>query len=81
MNNMDKQALADVANGFTEEEKRFILKMFPEEYLTDELNRREMIASKTLNDVCTILQDIKTGMSLEEMRDMICHIKSIVKEK
>lgn len=80
MNNMEKQTLADVANGFSEEEKRFILMMFPENYLTDELERRQTIATKTLNDVCTVLQDIKTGMTLEEMRDMICHIKCIVKE-
>ena len=77
---MEKQTLADIANGFSEEEKRFILMMFPENYLTDELERRQTIATKTLNDVCTVLQDIKTGMTLEEMRDMICHIKCIVKE-
>ena len=62
-----------------EEEKAFLTRMIPSEYMIDELKRRNELTNNTLDNVVEILRKAKENMSLDEMESMIGDIRSALK--
>ena len=65
--------------GMKEEEKAFLTRMIPSEYMIDELKRRNELTNNTLDNVVEILRKAKENMSLDEMESMIGDIRSALK--
>lgn len=79
MNNADKESYKNLILGMKEEEKEFITKMIPSNYMIDELKRRDVVVNQSLGQVVEILQSAKEGMSLDEMQNMISDIRSVLR--
>lgn len=79
MNNADKESYKNLILGMQEEEKAFITRMIPSEYMIDELKRRNELTNTTLDNVCEILRRAKENMSLDEMETMISNIRTVLK--
>lgn len=79
MNNADKESYKNLILGMKEEEKAFITRMIPSEYMIDELKRRDIVVNQSLGQVVEILQSAKEGMSLDEMQNMISDIRSVLR--
>lgn len=79
MNNADKESYKNLILGMKEEEKAFITRMIPSEYMIDELKRRNELTNTTLDNVCEILRRAKENMSLDEMETMISNIRTVLK--
>lgn len=79
MNNADKESYKNLVLGMKEEEKAFLTRMIPSEYMIDELKRRNELTNNTLDNVVEILRKAKENMSLDEMESMIGDIRSALK--
>ena len=79
MNNADKESYKNLVLGMKEEEKAFLTRMSPSEYMIDELKRRNELTTNTLDNVVEILRKAKENMSLDEMESMIGDIRSALK--
>ena len=79
MNNADKESYKNLILGMKEEEKAFITRMIPSEYMIDELKRRNELTNTTLDNICEILRRAKENMSLDEMETMISNIRTVLK--
>lgn len=79
MNNADKESYKNLVLGMKEEEKAFLTRMIPSEYMIDELKRRNELTNNTLDNVVEILRKAKENMSLDEMENMISNIRSALK--
>ena len=79
MNNADKESYKNLVLGMKEEEKAFLTRMIPSEYMIDELKRRNELTNTTLDNVVEILRKAKENMSLDEMESMIGDIRSALK--
>ena len=79
MNNADKESYKNLVLGMKEEEKAFLTRMIPSEYMIDELKRRNELTNNTLDNVVEILKKAKENMSLDEMETMISNIRTILK--
>lgn len=62
-----------------EKEKRQIAEMLPTKILREELNKRELKSTDKLNEVFECLKNTKQEMSLEEMKETIGNLRSILK--
>ena len=79
MNNADKESYKNLVLGMKEEEKAFLTRMIPSEYMIDELKRRNELTNNTLDNVVEILRKAKENMSLDEMESMIGDIRSALR--
>ena len=79
MNNADKESYKNLVLGMKEEEKAFLTRMIPSEYMIEELRRRNELTNNTLDNVVEILRKAKENMSLDEMESMIGDIRSALK--
>ena len=79
MNNADKESYKNLILGMKEEEKEFITRMIPSEYMIEELKRRNEVTNTALGNVVEILKNATENMSLDEMQSMIGDIRAVLK--
>lgn len=79
MNNADKESYKNLILGMKEEEKAFITRMIPSEYMIEELRRRNEVTNNALGNVVEILKGASENMSLDQMQNMICDIRQALK--
>lgn len=79
MNNADKESYKNLILGMKEEEKEFITRMIPSEYMIEELKRRNEVTNCALGNVVEILKGATENMSLDEMQNMIGAIRAVLK--
>lgn len=79
MTNAEKQTLAERISAMTIEEKLFILRFIPSNFLTSELSRRCNSASNMLNKMNDVLCSINQEPTLEEMQEAILEMREILK--
>ena len=79
MNNADKESYKNLILGMKEEEKEFITRMIPSEYMIEELKRRNEVTNTALGNVVEILKSATENMSLDEMQNMIGEIRTVLK--
>ena len=78
MTKMEKQALMERIKAMTDEEKLFILRFIPSQYLSHELSRRCDSAASMLNNIDNALRSVNSKSSLEDMQNAIITIKEIL---
>lgn len=79
MNKMEKERVFNLGSAMSDEEKKIILMTMPSNFLTEELERREQIMKKSLDDVKGILLQTKSNMTIDEMQDAIVSIREVLK--
>ena len=79
MNNADKESYKNLILGMKEEEKAFITRMIPSEYMIEELKRRNELTNHTLDGIVEILRKAKENMSIDELETMIKDIRIVLK--
>lgn len=79
MSNAEKEALAAVIMGMNEDEKAFITKYIPAEYMLNELVDRTVNAMKVLQKVEDIYQNSKDQTLLLDMQKTISELKAVLK--
>ena len=75
----DKESYKNLILGMKEEEKEFITRMIPSEYMIEELKRRNEVTNTALGNVVEILKSATENMTLDEMQNMIGEIRTVLK--
>ena len=79
MTNADKEIYKNLVLGMREEEKKFLTKMIPSDYMIEELKRRDIVLNTSLGAVCEILKGATEGMTIDQMQNMIMDIRQALK--
>lgn len=80
MSPMEYEAIKDRTHGMTVEQKRVTLQYMPSELIFEELGRRDLEARHVVSDLRDKLHDIRSNMSLEEMRELIDEVQMIIRK-
>lgn len=78
MTKMETEALAERIIAMSAEEKQFILKLIPTDYLSNELDRRCNSASRMIKGMNKLLSSVNKESSLEEMQAAIVKMKEVL---
>ena len=74
----EKEALRTIIKGMEDEERAFLLKFIPTDYIQDELIRREEIVNVTLGQIRDIINLINDDLSLNEKEEMLNNVIKII---
>lgn len=79
MSEIERLEISSRVKAMTEEELQVTARCMPTGLLLAEIDRRTTKASEVLTEVYTILGNVKEGMELEDMQDIIKALKGAVK--
>lgn len=74
----EKEALRTITKGMENEEKAFLLKFIPTDYIQDELIRREEVVNITLNQIREIINSVNDNMILNEKEETLNNVIKII---
>ena len=74
----EKEALRTITKGMENEEKAFLLKFIPTDYIQDELIRREEVVNITLNQIREIINSVNDNMILNEKEEILNNVIKII---
>lgn len=74
----EKEALRTITKGMENEEKVFLLKFIPTDYIQDELIRREEVVNITLNQIREIINSVNDNMILNEKEETLNNVIKII---
>lgn len=77
----EKEALKTITKGMENEERAFLLKFIPTNYIQDELIRREEIVNITLGQIRDVMNLINDNMTLNEKEEMLNNVIEIITKK
>ena len=80
MSPMEYEAIKERTHGMTVEQKRVTLQYMPSELIFEELGRRDLKAKHIVSDLRDKLHDIRSNMSLDEMRELIGEVQEIIRK-
>lgn len=78
MTKMEKEVLAERISAMSDEEKMFVLRFIPNDYLSRELERRYNGAAMMLNSIDDIINNLNKESTLEDMRVALMKIKEVL---
>ena len=79
MTNADKEIYKNLVLGMRDDEKEFLTRMIPSEYMINELKRRDIVLNTSLGKVVEILKGATEGMTIDRMQNMIMDIRQALK--
>ena len=77
----EKEALRTITRGMEDEERAFLLKFIPTDYIQDELVRREEVVNITLGQIRDVINMINDDMILNEKEEMLNNVIEIITKK
>lgn len=77
----EKEALRTITKGMENEEKTFLLKFIPTDYIQDELIRREELVNITLDQIRNVMNMTNDNMTLDEKEEMLNNVIEIITKK
>ena len=78
MTKMEKDTLSERIMGMSDEEKMFIIRFIPSNYLSFELERRCTSSAKMLNSIDDIINSLTRESTLEDMQIAILKMKEVL---
>jgi len=78
MTKMEKDTLSERIMGMSDEEKMFIIRFIPSNYLSFELERRCTGSAKMLNSIDEIISELANEPTLEDMQTALVKIEEVL---
>jgi hypothetical protein len=75
---MEKETLAERIKGMSDEEKMFIIRFIPSNYLSFELERRCTGSAKMLTSIDDIINSLNRESTLKDMQIALIKIKEVL---